>query len=224
MLLASDAVVSDDGEMIGDPTEGALVVLAEKGGLDTAATRSTYPRVAELPFDAAYKLMATFHRMPDDGGRDVVRCFVKGAPDQLLARSAHHLDPDLRVAEADAAFRERYLAENARLGEQGLRVLATARKDFDPATFDPRADLLPLVDGLTALALVGIVDPPRPQARAAIAEARAAGIRVRMITGDHAVTAEAIARQLGIEGRAITGAEFAAMSDDELGRRSRGSA
>jgi Ca2+-transporting ATPase len=94
--------------------------------------------------------------------------------------------------------------------------MATARKDFDPATFDPGADLLPLVQDLTLLALVGIVDPARPEAKAAIATAKAAGIRIRMITGDHAVTAEAIARKLGIEGRAITGAEFAAMSDDEL--------
>ena len=90
--------------------------------------------------------------------------------------------------------------------------MATGRKDFDPATFDPAADLLPLLDGLTVLALVGIVDPPRPAAKAAIATAHAAGIQVRMITGDHAVTAAAIARELGIEGRAITGAEFAAMS------------
>jgi P-type Ca2+ transporter type 2C len=213
-LLASDAVVNN-GEMIGDPTEGALVVLAEKGGFDTAETRATYPRVADLPFDAAYKLMATFHRMQDETGRDVVRCFVKGAPDQLLARSTRRLDPDLHEAEAGDDFRARYLAENERLGEQGLRVLATARKDFDPATFDPNADLLQLMDGLTLLALVGIVDPPRPQAKDAIAEAKSAGIQVRMITGDHAVTAEAIARKLGIEGRAITGAEFAAMSDDE---------
>jgi Ca2+-transporting ATPase len=201
--------------MIGDPTEGALVVLAEKGGLDAEATRTAYPRVADLPFDAEYKLMATFHRMQDETGREVVRCFVKGAPDQLLARSAFALDPDLHSVAADEDFRKRYLDENARLGEQGLRVLATARKDFDPATFDPNADLLPLVDGLTVLALVGIVDPPRPQAKTAIAEAKSAGIQVRMITGDHAVTAEAIARQLGIEGRAITGAEWAAMSDDE---------
>jgi P-type Ca2+ transporter type 2C len=214
MLLASDAQVKD-GDMIGDPTEGALVVLAEKGGLDGESTRAAYPRVAELPFDAAYKLMATFHRMPDDTGREVVRCFVKGAPDQLLSRSGFHLDPTLQTVPADDAFRKRYLAENARLGEQGLRVMATARKDFDPATFDARGDLLQLMDGLTAMALVGIVDPPRPQAKAAIAEARSAGIQVRMITGDHAVTAEAIARQLGIEGKAITGAQFAAMSDDE---------
>jgi Ca2+-transporting ATPase len=171
--------------------------------------------VADLPFDAAYKLMATFHKMQDENGRDVVRCFVKGAPDQLLARSSFALDPDLHPVVADDDFRNRYLAENRRLGEQGLRVLATARKDFDPATFDPNAEVLPLVDGLTLLALVGIVDPPRPQAKTAIAEAKSAGIQVRMITGDHAVTAEAIARQLGIEGRAITGAEWAAMSDDE---------
>ena len=153
-----------------------------------------------------------------------MRCFVKGAPDQLLAPRSHALDPDLSRSPADDEFRERYLAENERLGEQGLRVLATARKDFDPATFDPSADLLPLVDGLTLLALVGIVDPPRPQAKAAIATAKSAGIQVRMITGDHAVTAEAIARQLGIEGRAITGAEFAAMSDDEALARSTASA
>jgi Ca2+-transporting ATPase len=213
--LASDAVISN-GEMIGDPTEGALVVLAEKGGLDTEETRKAFPRVADLPFDSAYKFMATFHRLKDENGRDVVRCFVKGAPDQLLARSAYAPDPDLRLIPVDDDFRKRYLDENQRLGEQGLRVLATARKDFDPETFDPSADLLPLVDGLTVLALIGIVDPPRTQAKDAIATAKSAGIQVRMITGDHAVTAAAIAKRLGIEGRAITGAEFAAMSDDEL--------
>src|SRR3954452_22249263 len=214
MLLASDAVVSS-GDLIGDPTEGALVVLAEKGGLDPEQTRAAFPRVATLPFDSDYKLMATFHRIQDETGRDVVRCFVKGAPDQLLARSTLALDPDLKPVEADDDFRSRYLAENRRLGEQGLRVIATARRDFGPETFDPNADLLALIQELTLLALVGIVDPPRPQAKDAIAEAHSAGIQVRMITGDHAVTAEAIARQLGIEGRAITGAEFAAMSDDE---------
>jgi Ca2+-transporting ATPase len=215
MLLASDAVVNN-GEMIGDPTEGALVVLAEKGGLDAAETRAEFPRVAELPFDAAYKLMATFHKMKDEDGRDVVRAFVKGAPDQLLARADRVLDADVHAVQLDDEMRQKYLAENQRLGEKGLRVLATARKDFDPKTFDPNSDLLALVDDLTLLTLVGIVDPPRPQAKVAIATAQSAGIQVRMITGDHAVTAEAIARELGIKGRAITGAEFAAMSDDEL--------
>jgi P-type Ca2+ transporter type 2C len=214
MVLASDAVLSD-GELIGDPTEGALVVLAAKGGVDAASTRQAYPRIAELPFDAAYKLMATFHAMTDESGREVVRCFVKGAPDQLLARAATVLDADTGPVPADGEFRRLYMAENQRLGEQGLRVMATARKDFDPATFDPGADLLPLVDELELLALVGIVDPPRPTAKASIATAKAAGIRVRMITGDHAVTAAAIARQLGIDGDVITGADFGSMSDDE---------
>ncbi|HYX75865.1 MAG TPA: cation-transporting P-type ATPase, partial [Gaiellaceae bacterium] len=216
MILASDAVVKD-GELVGDPTEGALVVLGEKGGLSASATREAYPRVAELPFDAAYKLMASFHRMQDESGRDVVRCFVKGAPDQLLARATTTLSPDdLSPIAITDELKQRYEAENQRLGEQGLRVLATARKDFEPGAFDPTSDLLPQLEGLTALSLVGIVDPPRPTAKDAIATAHAAGIQVRMITGDHAVTAAAIAKELGIRGRAITGAEFGEMSDDEL--------
>ena len=124
--------------------------------------------------------------------------------------------PDLSgVRPVDDAMRAAFVAENERLGAKGLRVMATGRKDFDPATFDPGADLLPLLDGMTLLALVGIVDPPRPAAKKSIAEAHSAGIQVRMITGDHAVTAEAIARELGIRGRAITGAEFRAMSDEQ---------
>ena len=214
MVLASDAVVRD-GELIGDPTEGALVVLAAKGGIGAVSTRQRYPRIAELPFDAAYKLMATFHEMTDASGREVIRCFVKGAPDRLLARAATVSDAGAGPAPADGESRQRYLAESQRLGEQGLRVMAVARKDFDPAAFDPGADLLPLVTGLELLALVGIVDPPRPTARASIATARAAGIRIRMITGDYAVTAAATARELGIDGTVITGAEFGAMSDDE---------
>jgi Ca2+-transporting ATPase len=215
LALACDAVLTPTGEMIGDPTEGALVVLAEKGGLDLTTTRERYPRVAELPFDTAYKLMATFHRMPDESGADVIRCFVKGAPDQLLARASSHLDPALQTAAVDEDFTARYLAENERLGKKGLRVMATARKDFDAAGFDASADLLELMEDLTLLALVGIVDPPRPTAKAAISTAHEAGIQVRMITGDHAVTAEAIAQELGIHGRAISGAQFAELSDDQ---------
>jgi Ca2+-transporting ATPase len=218
-VLAADAVVKD-GELIGDPTEGALVVLAEKGGVSAVATRETYPRVATLPFDADYKMMATFHRMQDEAGKDVIRCFVKGAPDQLLARGTTAVTPDLSgTRPVDDAMRQAFLDENERLGAKGLRVMATGRKDFDPATFDPGAELLPLLDGMTLLALVGIVDPPRPAARKSIAAAHGAGIQVRMITGDHAVTAEAIARDLGIRGRAITGAEFRAMSDEEADRQ-----
>ena len=217
MALCADAEVRDGG-LVGDPTEGALVVLAAKGGVDPALTRERYPRVATLPFDAAYKMMATFHAMKDEAGKDVVRGYIKGAPDQLLARAKDAHGPDgSPVAIAD--IRDGYMVENERLGTQGLRVMATGQKDFDPATFDPDADLLPAIDGLTLLAIVGIVDPPRPAAKDAIAQAKAAGIQVRMITGDHAVTAGAIAHQIGIEGRAITGAEFRAMSDEEAMRQ-----
>ena len=219
MVLCSDAVVRD-GELVGDPTEGALVVLAAKGGIDAVSTRERYPRIAELPFDAAYKLMATFHKMADASGKQVIRCFVKGAPDQLLARAATVVGAGDGPAPADDAFRQRYLAENQRLGEQGLRVMATAHKDFDPAAFDPAAfnagaDLLPLITGLELLVLVGMADPPRPTAKTSIAAAKKAGIRVRMITGDYAVTAAAVAGQLGIDGSVLTGAEFGAMSDAE---------
>ena len=213
MALCADAEVRG-GELVGDPTEGALVVLAAKGGVDPSLTREQYPRVATLPFDAAYKMMATFHAMKNAKGEEIIRGYIKGAPDQLLARATSAHGPD--GAEVPVAqLRDAYLAENERLGSMGLRVMATGQKDFDPATFDANADLLPAIDGLTLLAMVGIVDPPRPAAKAAIAQAHAAGIQVRMITGDHAVTAEAIARQLGIEGRAMTGADFRAMSDDE---------
>ncbi len=213
MALANDAAVRD-GEIVGDPTEAALVVLAAKGGVDVDETRRLLPRIAEVPFDSEYKFMATFHDM-EDGGRKVVRCFVKGAPDVLLARSSHVAGADGEAIPIDGG-REQVLAENDRLAGEGLRVLAIAAKDLDPAAFDPAATLLDEVQGLTLLALVAIVDPPRKEARDAIALCAEAGISVRMITGDHATTAAAIASQLGIPGRALPGTEFAAMSDEQL--------
>jgi Ca2+-transporting ATPase len=201
MALDTDAVL--DGEkLIGDPTEGALIVLAEKGGVDVLATRQQYPRVAEVPFDSAYKLMATFHNMTNPEGQPVVRAYVKGAPDVLLARSAFVINPQGKILSMDDTIRRHALAENERLAAQGMRVLAFAGKGFNPDTFDPAADLLDELEGLTLFAMVGIVDPPRPEAKAAIAQAHQAGIQIRMITGDHAVTAAAIAHQLGIPGRA----------------------
>jgi Ca2+-transporting ATPase len=215
MALCADAVVAD-GEVVGDPTELALVVLAEKGGMMVRATRKEYPRIAEVPFDSAYKFMATFHNMTNANGEAVVRCYVKGAPDVILARATSLRTEQDPIVPLDETMRPRVVEVNEEIAKQGMRVLATAQRDFDPATFDPNADLLNEVKDLNLLAMVGIVDPPRAEARDAIAECHAAGIRVRMITGDHAVTAAAIAKQLGIEGRALTGAEFNKMSDEEV--------
>ena len=217
MALCSDAVVHDE-ELVGDPTEGALVVLAAKGGIDVEGTRRQYPRLAEVPFDSEYKFMATFHQMQDENGRDVIRCFVKGAPDVVMGRSETVLmaRDDVRPMEA---VREAADNLNSRFAGEGLRVMALARRDFDPETFDPGSNAIDLIADLTLLGLVGIVDPPRAEARDAIAKAKGAGIRVRMITGDFKVTAGAIGERLGIEGEAISGHDLDQMDDEELARR-----
>ena len=220
MVLCADAVL--DGEaLIGDPTEGALIVLGAKGGLDIDATRRDFPRVAEVPFDSEYKFMATFHEMSGADGSPVVRCYVKGAPDVLISRGGSYRSPDGTALPVTDENRHLALEANDRMANSGERVMVVAQRDLDPATFESArsgggADLIGLVTDLTLLAMVGIVDPPRPEAKAAIAECHSAGIRVRMITGDHASTAAAIAAELGIEGRALTGTEFSAMSDEDL--------
>jgi P-type Ca2+ transporter type 2C len=214
-VLCADAVL--DGEsLIGDPTEGALIVLGAKGGLDIDETRAAYPRIAEVPFDSEYKFMATFHEMTGTDGRPVVRCYVKGAPDVLISRGGSYRDPDGRLQPVTDDNRHLALEANDRIAEAGERVMVVAQREFDPATFDADGDLIDLIQDLTLLAMIGIVDPPRAEAKDAIAKCKSAGIRVRMITGDHATTAGAIGTELGIQGRAITGAEFAAMSDEEL--------
>ena len=215
MALCADARL--DGEnLIGDPTEGALIVLAAKGGIDLDGARATYPRVAEVPFDSDYKFMATFHNMTDEQGKPVVRCFVKGAPDILIARGGSYWLPGGQSQAITDANRTLALDENERIAKAGERVMVVARRDFDPQTFDPKANLIEQVKDLTLLAMVGIVDPPRAEAKDAIAKCKSAGIQVRMITGDHAVTAAAIGQELGITGHALTGAQFAAKSDEEL--------
>ncbi|MCC7163702.1 MAG: cation-transporting P-type ATPase [Anaerolineae bacterium] len=215
MALCADARL--DGEsLIGDPTEGALIVLAAKGGIDVEGARQMYPRVAEVPFDSDYKFMATFHNMKNASGEDVVRCFVKGAPDVLIARGGSYWTPDDTTHPITDDNRKLALGENDRMASVGERVMVVARRDFDPATFDPKAKLIDLVNDLTLLAMVGIVDPPRAEAKDAIAKCKSAGIQVRMITGDHAVTAAAIGQELGITGNALTGKQFSELSDEQL--------
>ena len=218
MALCADARL-DNGALIGDPTEGALIVLAEKGGISVDGARKMYPRVAEVPFDSDYKFMATFHNMKNEQGKPVVRCFIKGAPDVLIARSSSYWLPGEENAPITDKNRQLALDENERIARAGERVMVVARRDFDPQTFDPKGKLIDLMTDLTLLAMVGIVDPPRAEAKDAIAKCHSAGIQVRMITGDHAVTAAAIGHELGIEGTALTGAEFAAMSDEELKKK-----
>jgi Ca2+-transporting ATPase len=228
MALCSDAVVHEvEGEwsLVGDPTEGALVVLAMKGGVDVLGARSSHPRVAEVPFDSSLKFMATFHRLATTSGNEVVRMFVKGAPDVILDRSSTVIgNGGAALAMVDA--RGDLLAHNDRLAGEGMRVIAIAQRDFplDAWTEFESSGIPPvdLVGDLVLLSLVGIVDPPRPEAKLAIAEAKQAGIAVKMITGDHASTARAIGKELGlIEGSAtaVTGAELDTLSDDELDRR-----
>ncbi|MDA0158936.1 cation-transporting P-type ATPase [Solirubrobacter ginsenosidimutans] len=215
LALSTGAVISD-GELTGDPVEGALVALAEKGGVDVAVTRSRWPRVAEAPYDATHGLMATFHRMSDESGTTVVRCFARGTPDSLLGRAVTEQGPGPRPLRIDARARERYLTESAELADRGLQVVAFGHRDFADTGFEVPANALTIVDGLTLLALVGIADPPREGARAAVASAKAAGVRVRLVTGRPVPVAEALARSVAIEGRTITGTALAAISDREL--------
>ncbi|MFI1286420.1 cation-translocating P-type ATPase [Streptomyces sp. NPDC020858] len=211
--VAGDAKLVD-GKVVGDPTEGALLVLAHKAGLDVDATREALPRLATLPFDPEYKLMATFNSVFDASGRQVVRCFVKGAVPAVVARAATALAAGETIA-WDAGLAARAEEQTARMGGEGRRVMAAATRDLDPAGFDPDGDLLAYVTELRMTSLVGMVDPPREEAKAAVAGAQAGHIRVRMVTGDDVTTGAAIARQLGIPGEAILGADFAAMSEDE---------
>lgn len=215
MVLCADAVLDGDA-LIGDPTEGALIVLGAKGGLDIEETRRSLPRVAEVPFDSDYKFMATFHEMTSDDGRPVLRCYVKGAPDVLISRATTVRRPDGSLVPITDENRNLATVANDQIANAGERVMVVAQRDLDPGVLTSGGELIDHVQDLTLLAMVGIVDPPRPEAKVAIAECHDAGIQVRMITGDHATTAAAIAGELGIEGRAITGTEFAAMSDQQL--------
>ncbi|MFJ8931402.1 cation-translocating P-type ATPase [Streptomyces sp. NPDC102340] len=212
-LVASDTSLVD-GEVVGDPTEGALLVLGHKAGLDVTATRERLPRLATLPFDPAYKLMATFHAAHDGLGRPVVRCFIKGAAPAVLALTTTALSDGAGIP-FDAELRGRADTEVERMERAGRRVMAAATRDLDPETFKPDGELLDVIRELRITSLVGMVDPARPESKAAVAAAQAAHIRVRMVTGDDVITGAAIAEQIGIGGEAILGAEFAALPESE---------
>ena len=201
-----------DGKVIGDPMEAALLVLAHKARAPQAYAALAWPRVAEIPFDSLHKFMATFHR---NNAQDAVQVFIKGAPDVLLGLCSQELTSNgLRVLAAGG--HQNLHARYEAFGAQGLRGLLIASRTIAADEFDPLADLMPWMTELTFVGLVGLMDPARAEAKTAIAQCAEAGIDVKMITGDHQVTALAIARELGLKGQAITGAAFDKLSETEL--------
>lgn len=213
-LLALAALCADshirDGELIGDPTEGALLVLAGKAGLEAVRLNEQFPRIAEIPFDSAYKFMATFHH---DGA--VVRMWLKGAPDVLLSRASKWLTENGEVA-LDEVARTHFGEVNAAFAEDALRVLGLAGRAIPASEFDPAGELMVWAQDLTMIGIAGIIDPPRSEARAAIQTCRQAGIAVKMITGDQRATASAIARDLGLDGEVREGREIDGLSTEKL--------
>ncbi len=210
-VLASDTrlarLESGAWDIKGDPTEGALIVAAAKAGLHKDALDAVHPRVQEIPFSSETKRMTTLH---ESGG--VVTAYAKGAPEVILDGCDFALTAD-GVTRLDAAAREDILAQAQAMAGEALRVLGIASK--------PNATLETAERGMIFLGLAGMIDPPRPEAKAAIALCAEAGIRPVMITGDHPVTAQAVARELGLlnhGGRVATGAELEEMSDELLRR------
>jgi Ca2+-transporting ATPase len=208
-VLASDAQIvreEADGQwrVRGDPTEGALVVAAAKAGVDKRDVDARFPRVAEIPFSSESKRFTTLHDTPSG-----VVAYAKGAPEVILGSCTRRLAAT-GEAPLDAGAREAQLAAAQQMAGEALRVLAVARR--------ADATLETAESGLTFLGLVGMIDPPRPEAKAAVRTCVEAGIKPVMITGDHPLTAQAIARELGVltTGRAVTGAELEAMDDAQL--------
>jgi Ca2+-transporting ATPase len=214
-----DLRIDDDGNvgLVGDPTETALLQVAHDAGLDVPGLRSAIPRIDELPFDSTRKRMSTVHasldgRVPELAAlpQDVQFAFVKGAVDGLIQHAVSVWDGD-EVVPFDDGWRSRILAANDALAGGGMRVLGIACRSITSNDDDPES-------ALTLLGLVGIIDPPRPEVRDAVAVCRTAGIRPVMITGDHPLTAVAIGRDLGITDtdRVLVGSDLDKLNDDEF--------
>jgi Ca2+-transporting ATPase len=217
MTLANDTKIDKDGKLLGDPTETALVQFGLTHKLDVPALLERLPRVNEVPFDSERKLMTTIHELAD--GRYLVA--TKGAPDQLLQRATQY-EVDGTVEPMDDKERDLILNTNTQLARQALRVLGMAYKIVTelPETVDTNT----VEQEMIFTGLIGMIDPERPEVEEAVREAKEAGIRPMMITGDHRETAEAIAKRLGIIGdhdekAIISGNELDEMSDDEFAKR-----
>jgi len=218
MTFCNDARVlppkDDQGwRVVGDPTEGSLLVAAEKAEFGLTAELMERPKIYELPFESVRKRMSVVH-VEGDGQR----AYVKGAPSETISRCTR-MRLDGRVVPMTDALRERVVAQNDEMSRLALRVLAVAERDLPGGLSDYSPDTVEAE--LTFLGLVGMIDPPRPEVSAAVDEALGAGIRIIMVTGDYGLTAEAIARRIGIvrgerDVRVITGVELDAMTADDL--------
>lgn len=211
MALCCDAEQDADGTVTGEPTEAALVAWASTLSLPKSQLKAAYPRCGEAPFDSGRKMMSTVHETPNG----MVQ-YTKGAPDVIVERCTHYLK-DGKAVPMTEAYRQEIITANKAMADRALRVLACAERMWEtaPETYEPKA----LETNLCFIGLTGMIDPVRPEVKAAIAECRHAGIRPIMITGDHVDTAVAIAKELGIlddNCRAITGAQLNDMSDEEF--------
>ena len=214
MALCSDAVLNDEDQAEGEPTECALVNFACSVGAKKRDLEKKSPRIDEAPFDSARKMMSTVHK----SGEGFVQ-YTKGAPDALLSRCTHYFESGKILPMTDAKRRE-ILNSNKAMADRALRVLAVAKRDWAEKPENNAPEYLER--DLVFLGLTGMIDPIRPEVKAAIAECRGAGIRAVMITGDHRDTAVAIAKELGIitdESQAVTGAELDRLSDEQFRRK-----
>ena len=212
MALCSDASLNEENQAEGEPTECALVNFAYSVGLHKADLEKATPRVDEAPFDSGRKMMSTVH---DLGGKYVQ--YTKGGPDVVLARCTYYYE-DGQAKPMTEEKRAEIMAANKAMADKALRVLAAAKRDWNEKPSDNSPEFLE--QELVFLGLTGMIDPVRPEVKAAIEECRSAGIRAVMITGDHKDTAVAIAKELGIitdASEAITGAELDAISDEDIG-------
>ena len=211
MALCSDANLNDNNQAEGEPTECALVNFAYSVGLHKADLEKATPRVDEAPFDSGRKMMSTVHAA---NGKFVQ--YTKGGPDVVLARCTSYWE-DGKAMPMTEEKRAEIMAANKAMADKALRVLAAAKRDWDEKPTDNTPEFLE--NDLCFVGLTGMIDPVRPEVKAAIEECRAAGIRPVMITGDHKDTAVAIAKELGIitdASEAITGAELDAISDEDI--------
>lgn len=216
--LCNDSLLAREEEccsILGDPTEGALIVVAAKAGMDKEKLELSNPRLDEIPFQSEKQYMATLH--PRDGGRVA---YVKGAPERLLSMSSHVLK-DGKVVPLEDADIQGITKAHATMAQEAMRVIATAYVDL-PIEFEELKDE-EIRGRLVFVGLAGMADPPREEAKEAVRLCKQAGIKVIMITGDHKITAESIARQLDLPpGKTVTGTELQEMSDEELSRQIEG--